>query len=143
MGEGDGRVVVRYSEAFKRRVVMELESGRCASVGAAQRRYGIRGSMTIGRWVRRLGKNHLLARVVRVETVDERREVERLRAQVRALEHALAQTRMQQLVAEAQFEVVCREQGLDAEAQKKKADVTRSGLPGVGRKARGKKAKKP
>ena len=143
MGETSGRVVVRYSEAFRRRVVEALETGECASVSAAQRRYGIGGAMTIGKWVRRLGKNHLLAKVVRVETIDEQREVERLRAQVRALEHALAQTRMQQLVAEAQLEVVCREQGLDVAAQKKKTDARLSPSPGSARKAGGRKAKRP
>lgn len=115
------RRVMRYSEAFKRKVVEELETGVVSSVNEAQRRYGIRGSMTVRRWVRRLGKNHLLAKVVRVETPDEKHEIDQLRRQVRELEHALAQTRMKELLAEAQFEILCQEQGIrDIEAQKKK-----------------------
>ena len=132
---GEQRRVMRYSEAFKRQVVEELESGVVSSVSEAQRRYGIRGAATIAKWIRRLGRNHLLAKVVRVETPDEQREIERLRRQVRELEHALAETRMKELLAEAFFEIVCKEQGLDLEAQKKKADagLSRRRLGGPGR----------
>lgn len=115
------RMVLRYSEAFKRQVVEELETGIVSSIEQARHRYGIGGSMTVTKWVRRFGKNHLLAKVVRVETPDEKREIERLRKQVRELEHALAQTRMKELIAEAQLEIVCQDYGLDVEAQKKKA----------------------
>jgi transcriptional regulator of met regulon len=73
-------------------------------------------------WIKRLGRNHLLGKVVRVETLEEGREIERLRRQVRDLEHALAQTRMKELLAEAQFDVLCERQGIaDVEGEKKKA----------------------
>jgi transposase-like protein len=104
-------------------VVEQLESGELSSITEAQQRYGIRGNTTVNRWLRRLGKNHLMAKVVRVEMPEEKRELERLRRQVRDLEHALSQTRMKELLAEAHFEILCREQGLDAEAEKKKADA--------------------
>ena len=116
------RVVVRYSEAFKRKVIGELESGMLGSVTEAQRRYGISGSQTVRKWVMRLGGNHLLGKVVRVEIPDEKQEVETLRRQVRDLEHALAHTRMKELLAQAQFEVLCERQGIaDVEGEKKKA----------------------
>ena len=38
-----GRSYVRYSEAFKRQVVAEIESGKYATIGEANRVYGIRG----------------------------------------------------------------------------------------------------
>ena len=115
------RVIVRYSEAFKRKVVGELESGVLGSVTEAKRRYGIRGATTVKKWVMRFGKNHLLGKVVRIETMDEKREIERLRLQVRELEHALAQTHMKELLAEAQFEALCERQGIgDVEGEKKK-----------------------
>jgi transposase-like protein len=132
----DQRRTYRYSEAFKRQVVEQLESGVLSSITQARRRYGIKGVGTVENWVKRLGKNHLLCKVVRVETPDERHEIERLRKQVRNLEHALAQTRMSQLLAEAQFEVLCRQQGVDPEAQKKKADaqLSRQSSSGPGAK---------
>ena len=118
----DRRIVTRYSETFKRKVVEELESGKLATVSEARRRYGIGGALTIQGWIKRLGRNHLLGKVVRVETLEEGREIERLRRQVRDLEHALAQTRMKELLAEAQFEVLCERLGIaDVEGEKKKA----------------------
>ena len=114
------RVVVRYSDAFRRKVVGELESGMLSSVSHARRHYGIRGAMTVQRWVRRLGRNHILGKVVRIETMDEKREVEELRRQVRELEHALAQTRMKELIAEAQFDALCERQGIADVAGEKK-----------------------
>lgn len=118
----DGPVTYRYSEAFKLKVIEELESGKMASAEEARRVYGIGGSSTVQTWMRRLGRNRLVGKVVRVETTDERSEVVRLREQVRELEHALAQTRMKELLAEAQFEVLCERQGIaDVEGEKKKA----------------------
>lgn len=115
------RQVWRYSEAFKRQVVEELETGMVSSIHQARQRYGIRGATTIQKWIRRLGRNHLLAKVVRVETPEEKQQIEQLRRQVRQLEHALAQTRMKELLAEAQLELLCQEQGIqDVEGLKKK-----------------------
>lgn len=75
----DRRIVTRYSETFKRKVVGELESGVLSSVSDARRRYGIPGALTVQGWIKRLGKNHLLGKVVRVETLEEGREIERRR----------------------------------------------------------------
>ncbi len=67
------RVELRYSAAFKRQVVGEVESGRFDSVWAASRHYGIKGTTTVRGWARQMGKGHLLAKVVRVEQVGEAR----------------------------------------------------------------------
>lgn len=56
--------LIRYSDAFKRHVVAELESGRLATHGEARAKYGIRGAGTLPKWLRKYGKNHLLRRVV-------------------------------------------------------------------------------
>lgn len=117
-------MVRRYSEAFKLKVVRELESGEVGSMNEARERYGIGGRATVQRWLRRLGKNQLLGKVIRVETVDEKSELKRLRKQVRDLEHALSQTRMKELINQAYFEIVCEDQGIeDVEGLKKKLDV--------------------
>jgi transposase len=128
------RMVRRYSEAFKLKVVRELESGEVGSMEEARQRYGITGGTTIQGWLRRLGKNQLLGRVVRVETADEKSELKRLRKQVRDLEHALAQTHMKELINQAYFEIVCEDQGIeDVEGLKKKLDATLSKRRGEGR----------
>ncbi len=50
------RLILRYSDAFKRQVVEDLESGRFASARAAGVNHGIEGATTVRGWARRLGK---------------------------------------------------------------------------------------
>lgn len=124
-----GNKVIRYSEAFKRQVVAELEDGTLANVTEAQRRYGF-GRETVKNWLRRFGRNHLLPKVVRVEKPGEMSEVQAMRQRVRDLEHALAETRMRELLAEGHFRAVCEREGWDAEAEKKKLCASPSATPG-------------
>lgn len=119
-----GKTVLRYSEAFKRKVVSELECGKLASVTEAQRRYGIKGALTVRGWVRSLGKNHLLSKVVRVETADEALEVERLRKRVAELERTLAQTQVESVMSQALVKVIWEDFGQgDLSEFKKKLDA--------------------
>ena len=115
-----GRELVRYSEAFKRHVVDELERGAVRSHGEARERFGIRGATTINTWLRRYGKNHLLRRVVRVESVEDRDQVKALKGRIRDLERAVADAKVQETLAKAYFEIVCEQRGVtDVEALKK------------------------
>jgi len=116
------RDLVRYSEAFKAQVVGELETGKLASCNAAAGRYGIRGTTTVYKWVRKYGRNHLIGKVVRVETVDERDELKRLRQRVRELEALVADQSLDLAVERTYVKLACREAGIqDVEAFKKKA----------------------
>ena len=115
------RKCIRYSEAFKLQVVKELESGSLRSVSEARERYGITGAPTIARWLRKYGKNHLLAKVVRVETSEERDLLKALKAENDALKRAVADLHMKSVLYESWFEVACEEFGVtDLEAFKKK-----------------------
>jgi len=115
------RSTVRYSEAFKLKVVHELESGRFGSAFEAGRAYGVRGSGTVGYWLRRYGKDHLLGKVVRVMKADERAEVVALRKQVRELKAALADAHIDARLDAAYLKIACRTAGIeDVEAFKKK-----------------------
>lgn len=49
------RTFIRYSLAFKQKVVSEIESGQL-SIGEAQHLYDIRGHETIQKWIGKLGK---------------------------------------------------------------------------------------
>ena len=112
---------IRYSEAFKLQVVRELETGRFESPGAARRAYGVKGSGTVERWVRRFGKDHLLGKVVRVMKADEQAEVQALRKQVRELKAALADAHLDLKLDAAYLKVACRTAGIkDVEDFKKK-----------------------
>jgi transposase len=117
--------VVRYSEAFKLQVVREIELGKLASCHAASERYGIRGMATVSGWVRKYGRSHLLGKVVRVETVDERDEMKRLKQRVRELESLVADQALDLAVERTYVMLACREAGIqDVEAFKKKAPGT-------------------
>jgi transposase-like protein len=114
------RKVVRYSEAFKRQVVSDIADGTFRSVDEARVRYGIRGMETVRRWIKRYGREDLLPKVVRVEKPGEKDELKAMARRIRDLESALAETRMRELLAEGHFDALCRQQGLDPEAEKKK-----------------------
>ena len=116
-----GRVVCRYSEAFKRTVVADLESGRLDSIGAAKRQYGITGATTVQSWLKKYGKNEHLPRVIRVETPDERDQLNALRKENDRLKRTLAETHMKAVLYESWLDVACQEFGVsDVEGFKKK-----------------------
>ena len=78
----------RYSISFKKQVVEELEKG--SSYSYLQKKYDIRGAETIQRWVRSFGRDHLLNKSVRIETMDEKRRLKELEEENRRLKMALA-----------------------------------------------------
>jgi transposase len=120
----DQYVVKKYSSAFKLKVVNEIESGKL-SVHQAQEIYDIGGAHTIERWVKNLGKNHLLSKVVRIEMKDEKDKVKELKDRVRMLEKLLADKELDNLMNEAFLELLAEDHGVDLEEFKKKADKER------------------
>lgn len=117
--------VVRYSEAFKSQVVREIEEGKLASCHAATERYGIGGSVTVSRWVKEYGRSHLLGKVVRVETAEERDEMKRLKQRIRELEALVADQALDLAVERTYVKLACREAGIqDVDAFKKKVPGT-------------------
>lgn len=114
------REVRRYSEAFKLQVVRDVESGRFETPYAAGRAYGIKGQGTVGCWLRRYGKDHLLGKVVHVMKADEQSEVKALRKRVRELEGALADAYLDLKLEEGYVEVACEAAGIKDVAEFKK-----------------------
>jgi transposase-like protein len=112
------KTVNRYSEAFKVQVIQEVESGM-GTVQDLRRKYGLSVN-TIQYWIKRMGKLDLLPKIIRVEKPDEKDQIKELQRQVRELKNALADTQVRYLIAESQLEIVCEQQGLDAEEVKKK-----------------------
>lgn len=116
-----GAQIIRYSEAFKRKVVEGLEKGELRNQSEARELYGIGGGSTIHRWLRKYGKNHLVAKVVKVESMKERDRVKQLKRRIRELEKALADSKVKEVMNQAYFEVVCEDMGIeDVEGYKKK-----------------------
>jgi transposase len=119
------RARIRYSEAFKLQVLRELEEGTFATKAAAYRTYGIRGSGSIERWATKYGKNHLIGKVIRVETPNEINEVKELRKRVRNLEKALADERLGHMFDDAYLKIACRAAGIDDVEDFKKKHATK------------------
>ena len=116
--------VYRYSEAFKQKVVTELEQGDL-SLYEARIKYGIRGSQTIQNWIKKLGKNHLLCRVVKIQTPQEMDQTKLLKSRIVELEQALAQTQLECLQSESYLRLACEQLGVEIETFKKK-EVSKS-----------------
>lgn len=116
--------IIRYSEAFKRQVVEQIQSGKYSSIKQARRAYGIRGAMTINRWLERYGNKDLLPKQIKIMSRNEIDETKELKKRVRALESALADAQMRSLLNEAHLEIACERMQTDIETFKKKHATT-------------------
>jgi transposase-like protein len=116
-------VVFQYSMSFKQQVVEELESGRFSSITEAREHYGIRGASTIRNWLIRYGRNHLCAKVIRVEKPDEKERVLELKKQIRQLKEALGQTQAENVLNQEFLKIACEQMGQDIDSFKKKAGM--------------------
>ena len=115
------KTYIRYSEAFKRHVVKEIEEGKFNSLREAKQKYGIKGEVTINRWLKKYGKEHLLPRKVRIEMPDEQDTIKQLKKKIKQLEKALADAQVGEVINQAYFEVLCEQVGItDIEGYKKK-----------------------
>lgn len=102
----------RYSDCFKLSVVTEIERNGL-TIQEARLKYGIKGGSTIQKWLVKFGKNHLLNKVVRVETKDERNELKRLRDENKKLKIAYAELAIDHKLSEKVLEKADEMMGLD------------------------------
>ena len=122
----------RYSEAFKRQVLDELARGKFGSIHQAGISYGL-GIATVSRWIREQGREELLPKRIRIETMEERGELKESQKRIRELEAALADALMDRYLGEAFLEIACEKLKTTPEELKKKSGLTRSAV--LGRKA--------
>jgi transposase-like protein len=121
---------VTYSEAFKMQVVEEISRGKFATIAQVQKAYGICGMATIQTWIKKYGREDLLPKRVRVETMTEIDELKEAKKRIRDLEKALSDSHMDYCLERAFLEIACEEMGTSREALKKNnairlADVRR------------------
>lgn len=90
-----GRVVKRYSEALKRKIVEEVQRGECTVLQAC-RDYDISDSRTIYGWIKRYGNYRGENKVVRVMMKSEQ-------DRIKELERALADEKIRSMVFAAQL----------------------------------------
>ena len=106
------REIKRYSLSFKQKVIGEIESGKL-TINVARKLYGISGQTTVQKWIKKLGKLHLLNKVVRIELKDEVSKLKQLEKEKKELESALAQEHLKLIVYETLIEVTEEELGID------------------------------
>lgn len=116
----------RYSEAFKKNIVEEISRGKHSSAHAAARAYGIRGRGTVIRWLEKYGRDDLLPKRVRIETMEEKNELKEARKRIRKLETALADANIDNLLEHAFLEVACERMDTTLDEFKKKHELTLS-----------------
>ncbi len=110
--------VIRYSKGFKMQCVGEVEAGKLCAF-EVQRKYQIRGTDTVMRWVRQFG-NGKHGKIIRVERAHEVNESARLRSELRKVKEALADTHMELALEKAFLVVACEQIDQSVEAFKKK-----------------------
>ena len=86
---------------------------------AVRRKYDIRGTGTVIRWVRQYGSGKY-GKVIRVEKADEVNEASRLRKELRQVKEALADAHVALALEKAFLEVACEELNQPLEEFKKK-----------------------
>ena len=117
---------IRYSEAFKRQIVVEVESGRHRSLNAVAEAYGIGAMATVARWIRQYGREDLLPKNVRVETLKERDKLKEARKRIRELEAAVADAHIDYCLEKAYLTIACERIETDPDTFKKKHAMTLS-----------------
>jgi transposase-like protein len=110
--------VIRYSKAFKLQLVREVESGKTCAF-AVQRKYRIKGTATVMRWVRQFGSGQY-GKVLRVEKADEVNEAAQLRSQLRRVKEALADMHLELALEKAYLVEACAQMNQSLEGFKKK-----------------------
>ena len=110
---------VRYSEAFKLKVMEELRDGKFKSVKEVARGYGI-AEMSVYNWMHALGFEHLKGRLIYVKTRTEIDRIKELEAENKRLRMALADEVLDHKSDEAALRLMCKRAGTTPEEVKKK-----------------------
>jgi len=101
----------RYSISFRQMVVKEIEEGR--SIESVRKKYDIGGGGTIQKWIKNFGKNQLLNKIVKVETMDERNRMKQLEEENKKLKMALGDAYMAKECLEGVIRMANEEYGTD------------------------------
>lgn len=110
---------IRYSEAFKLKVMEELRDAKWKSVKEAAMAYGI-AEMSVYNWMRKLGFEHLKGRLIYVKTRTEADRIKELEAEVKQLRMALADEVLGHKIDEAALRLMCTRAGTTPDEVKKK-----------------------
>ncbi len=96
--------IMRYSESFRRMVVTEYETG--TSIPALKQKYGIKGSETIPRWIRKYAKAGFRYEMVRIQTGDEINYVRELEKKVDMMEKVIGRMTLEKIKSDTILEIL-------------------------------------
>ena len=97
---------IRYSEAFKLKVMEELRDAKWKSVQEAARAYGI-AEMSVYNWIHKLGFEHLKGRLIYVKTRTELDRIKELEEQVLRLKQSLADEVLDHKIDVESLKIAC------------------------------------
>jgi len=103
---------IRYSESFKLQIIRCIEE-EGLSISAVKQRYSIKGGQTIQSWIKKYGKNQLLNKIIKIQTMDERDELKRLQEENKALKIAYAELSLEHKCSEKVIELADEMFGMD------------------------------
>jgi len=98
------RIINRYSNCFKEKVIQEISSG--SSISEVCRRYDIRGTNTVQFWLKKYGRTDLLNTVLRIKMRSEDDKIKQLERENMRLKIALGEAVMVRDVLETIIEEV-------------------------------------
>lgn len=109
-------IVKRYSEAFKKQVVSEYENGE--SSYQLNRKYGITGTTTVTRWVKKYGRKGLRHQLMTIQTVDEQNQLKQLEEENKQLKEMVHHLTVKNIILESALELA-EEEGFEVKKKKR------------------------
>jgi transposase-like protein len=98
----------------------DVANGKYQSLDEAMRRKGIRGSSTLSKWIKQYGREDMLPKRIKVETMNEIDELQGARLRIRELEAALADAHVDYCLESAFMDIACERLGTSTEELKKR-----------------------
>ncbi len=121
----DSRIINRYSEVFKHKVLQEIFEGKY-SKREAIRIYGLSNG-ALYNWIKKSNRLDLLNKRVRIEMANEKDQLKELKSKLKEMESAMVQMQLKHLKSEADLAVAVEELGYkDKEEFLKKRKANRS-----------------
>ena len=112
------KVIRRYSEPFKLKILDELTTGKL-NKSQLGKLYGINPT-TINEWIRKYNRKDLMNTRIKVETKDEITRIKALQKEIKQLKKLLLKKDLDAMVLESYLQVAAQDLGYKSVAELKK-----------------------
>ena len=118
------KVIRRYSEPFKLKILDELSTGKL-NKSQLGKLYGINPS-TINEWIKKYNRKDLMNTRIKVETKDEITRIKALQKEIKQLKKLLLKKDLDAMVLDSYLEIAAEDLGYKSVAElKKKLNIER------------------